>query len=178
MIYGHYIWIYSSGIAFKCCNFLAPYLLRDFNVLDCHWPVLDLVAANHPLVVLSWRIYEYGLDSPSNLRTLVLSHSETFFVLRGGVNNSELLIYRAEVMYTTFMNSELHIWFTFRLFMNNEHHLVVLLCNEVLETQVYQRYNIGDESFAEPHTVVIAIHCLLVGHCHCTEISLNFHFRF
>ena len=52
LIPGHYIWIFSSGLAFKCCNVLAPYLLRDFNIMDCSWTVLDLVATNQPLVVL------------------------------------------------------------------------------------------------------------------------------
>ena len=50
LIYGHYIWISPNLIALKCCNILDPYLLHKFNVLDYHWKVLDLVAANNPLV--------------------------------------------------------------------------------------------------------------------------------
>ena len=61
LIPGHYIWIFTSGIAFKCCNFLAPYLLRNFNILECHWTVLDLVAANQPILVIRRRIYECGV---------------------------------------------------------------------------------------------------------------------
>ena len=57
LIPGHYIRIFPSGIiAFKCCNVLSPYLLRYFNILYCHWKVIDLVDANHPLVVLIWSI--------------------------------------------------------------------------------------------------------------------------
>ena len=36
LIPSHYIQIFPSGIAFKYCNILAPYLLFDFNILDCH----------------------------------------------------------------------------------------------------------------------------------------------
>ena len=53
LIPGHYIQNFPSGLAFKCQNVLAPYLLCDFKILDYHWNVIDLVAANHPLVVLS-----------------------------------------------------------------------------------------------------------------------------
>ena len=50
--------------------------------------------------------------------------------------------------------------------------------NQVLDTQVAQRYNIGDGIFTEPHTVVLAVHRWLVGHCHCVAIALKSHFRF
>ena len=53
LIPGHYIRIFLIGPAFKCCNVIDPHLLHDFNILDCHWKVIDLVDANNPLVVLS-----------------------------------------------------------------------------------------------------------------------------
>ena len=52
LIPGRYIRLSLSVLAFKCCNVLAPYLLRNFNIMDFHWTVLDIVAANHPLVVI------------------------------------------------------------------------------------------------------------------------------
>ena len=42
----HLIRISLSGIAFKYCSILAPHRLRNFNVLECHGTVLDLVAVN------------------------------------------------------------------------------------------------------------------------------------
>ena len=178
MIHGHYIRLSPSGLAFKRCNVLAPYLLRDFNIMDCHWTIIYLVAVNHPLVVLSWSIDECGVEIPSNLRTLDLSRCETFFVIGDGVNKSELLIPWVEVMQTTLMNSELNVWFPFRLSIDDEHHIVTPVGDEVLETQISQRYNIGDGIFTEPHTVVLAIHRWLVGHCHHDAIALKLHFRF
>ena len=62
--------------------------------------------------------------------------------------------------------------------MNDKHNLVTHVGDEVLETEVYQLYNIGDRVFTEPHINVVAIHRLLVGHCHSAAISLQSHFRF
>ena len=47
LVPGHYTRLFPSGLAFKSCNFLAQYLPCDFNILDYHWAVLYLVAANH-----------------------------------------------------------------------------------------------------------------------------------
>ena len=43
--------------------------------------------------------------------------------------------------------------------MDYENHLVDPVSEEVPETYVDQRYNIGDIFFTEPHTIVLAIHC-------------------
>ena len=61
--------------------------------------------------------------------------------------------------------------------MGNEHHIVASIGDEVLETQVSQGYDTGDSIFTKPHTIVVAIHHCLVGHCHCVLIALqsNFH---
>ena len=42
--------------------------------------------------------------------------------------------------------------------MNDEHHLIAPIGNQVLETQVTQRYNIGDVIFTGPYTVVVSVH--------------------
>ena len=62
--------------------------------------------------------------------------------------------------------------------MDDEHHLVATIGDDVLDTQVAQHYNIGGEIFTEPHTVVVAIHSCLVGHSYCVDIDLKSHFRF
>ena len=85
LIPGHYICISPSGIAFKFSNILAPYIMYEFNILDCHLEVLDLVAVNNPLVILSWRIYEFGVDIPRKILTNDISRCETLFVLKYGV---------------------------------------------------------------------------------------------
>ena len=92
LIHGHYIRIFHCSLSFKCCNALAPYLLHNFNILDCHCTLLDLVATNHPFVLLSLIIDDCGVENPSNFCTLDLSHCEAFFVIRDGVVKSELLI--------------------------------------------------------------------------------------
>ena len=53
LIPGNHIWISTRVLAFKCCNILSPKLLSNFNILDCHWTVVDIFAENHPCVVLS-----------------------------------------------------------------------------------------------------------------------------
>ena len=93
---------------------------------------------NNPLVVLIWRIYECGVESPSEIRTIYLSWCETFYVLGDGVNKTELLITWGELVQTALMHSELLIWFTLRLYMDDEHHLVAPVGDKVLETQVDQ----------------------------------------
>ena len=165
------IWIFTSGIDFTCWNVLATYLLWHFNILDCHWTVLDLVDANHLLVVLRWRIDEGGIEVPSNFRTLYLSCCETLFFIRDCVDKSELLIPWFKVIQTTIMNSELHVWFPFILSTDDKHHLIAPVGNQVLEAQVVQCYNIGDGIFAEPHIVVVAVHRCLMGHCNCAAIG-------
>ena len=42
------------------------------------------------------------------------------------------------------MHSELYVGFEIRFSMDDEHHLVATLCDEVLETQVAQGCDIGD----------------------------------
>ena len=51
LIPGHYIRLYPSSLAFKFFDVLALYLLRNFNVLDFHWTVLDMFSVNHLLIV-------------------------------------------------------------------------------------------------------------------------------
>ena len=62
--------------------------------------------------------------------------------------------------------------------MDYENHLVDPVSEEVPETYVDQRYNIGDIFFTEPHTIVLAIHCWLLGHCHHVAITIQSHFIF
>ena len=81
-------------------------------------------------------------------------------------------------MQTTLIHSELHVWFPFIFSMYNEHHIIAPLGNQVLETQVAQRYNISDVIFTEAHTAVVGVHPYLVEHCHCATIYLKSHFRF
>ena len=81
-------------------------------------------------------------------------------------------------MQTTIIHSELHVWFPFIFSMENEHHLVAPVGDKVVETQVAQRYNIGNVIFTEPHIVVVDIPCCLVGHCYRAIIDLKSHFRF
>ena len=50
-------------------------------------------------------------------------------------------------MYTNLVHSEIYVWFPFRLSMENEHHIVAPVGEEVMETQVAQKYNIGDGIF-------------------------------
>ena len=64
------------------------------------------------------------------------------------------------------------MFFTFRLSVDDEYYLIAPLVNQVMETQISQRYNIGDVVFTEPHTAVLVVHYCLVGHCHYSAISL------
>ena len=59
----------------------------------------------------------------------------------------------------------------------NELHIITPEDDQVLETQVAQRYIILDGIFTEPHTILIAIHSCLVGHFHCVSIALKSRFR-
>ena len=81
-------------------------------------------------------------------------------------------------MQTTIMHSELNVGFPFRFSMDDEHNLVNIGGDKVLETQVSKRYDIGDNVFTKPHTIVAEFHCCLVGHCHCAAIALQSHFSF
>ena len=126
--------IFPSDLAFRCWNILAPYLLCDFNVLDYHWTVLDLVSVNNPLVLIGWKIYDFGVESPSILHTLDLSLCETLYFLRDGVNKIEVLIPWVKLVQNPLMNSELHVLFSHRLSMSDEHNLVAPVGDEVLET--------------------------------------------
>ena len=110
----HNIWLSLSGIAFKYCNNFAPYLLRNFNVLDYYLSVLDLVAVNHPLVVRSCILHECGIESPSNLCTLDISCCETFFVLGDGVKK-KILIPWVKVIQTNLMHFEFHLGFSLQI---------------------------------------------------------------
>ena len=83
-----------------------------------------------------------------------------------------------QVVQTALMYSELHVWFTFRLSMDDEHHLLSPIDDEVLNMQVAQGYDIGNGVFTRPHTIVVAIHLCLVGLCHSAAIALRSHFRF
>ena len=89
---------------------------------------------NNPLVLIGWKIYDFGVESPSILHTLDLSLCETLFVLRDGVNKSEVFIPWVKVEQTTLMNSELHALFFHRLSMSDEHNIVYPVGDEVLET--------------------------------------------
>ena len=119
-----------------------------------------------------------GVEIPSYLFILDLFFCETFFVLVNGVNKIELFIPWVEVVQTALMYSELHVGFPFRISMENEHHLVAPVDDEVLETKVSQDYDIGDGVFTKPHTIVVSIHRCLVGHNHCADIDTHSHFRF
>ena len=105
-----------------------------------------------------------------------MSCCESFFILGDIVDKIELLIPWFEVIQTTLMHYELHVWFTFILSMDHEHHLIAPVGNHVPETQVSQHYNIGDGIFTEPHTVVAAV--CLAGNCHRSVIALKSHFSF
>ena len=81
-------------------------------------------------------------------------------------------------MQTNLINSELHVLFPFRLYMDDEDHIISPAGNQVLETQFHPCYNIGDGIFTESHTVVEAVHHCLMGHCNSSAITLKLHFRF
>ena len=81
-------------------------------------------------------------------------------------------------MQTILINSEPHVGFNLRLSIDDEHHLVAPLGDKVLETQVPHGYDIGDRVFTQSHTIVVLIHCCLMGHCYCAAIALHSNFRF
>ena len=56
--------------------------------------------------------------------------------------------------------------------MDDEHHIIAPVDDEVLETQVYQVYDIGDGVFTKPHTIVLDFHRCLVGQCHCDSVDI------
>ena len=174
----HYIRISLSGLDFRFWNILTPHLLCDFNVLDFHCIVLDLVSENHLLVVLRWRIDECSIDITSNLRTLGLSCCKTFFFIWDSVLKKKLFIPWIEIVQTALIHSELNVGFPLRLSMDDEHNLVAPVGDKVLETQVGQGCDIGDGVFTKPHTIVVAIHHCLVGHFPRAAIALQWHFHF
>ena len=75
-------------------------------------------------------------------------------------------------MQTDLIHSELHVGFPFRFSMDDEHHIIAPVDDEVLETQVYQVYDIGDGVFTKPHTIVLDFHRCLVGQCHCDSVDI------
>ena len=132
LIHGHYIRLSSSGLAFKSCNIFDPYLLRNFNVLDYHWIVFDVVPANHPLVVLIWSMDKCGIEISNNLRNLDLYLCKTFFVIWNGVNKSDILIPWVEVGHTAITHSELYVVLPLIFSKNYEHHIIVPVGDKVL----------------------------------------------
>ena len=60
-------------------------------------------------------------------------------------------------MHTALVHSELHVGFALKFSMDDEHHLFDPICDNVMETQVSQGYDIGDGVFTKPHTIVVAI---------------------
>ena len=98
---------------------------------------------------------------------------ETFFVIGDSVNKIELFLPSVEVVQTRLVHSELHVGFPIRLSMDDEYHLISPVGNKVLETQVAQGYDIGDGVFTVPHTIMLAIHHCLVGHCHHAAVALQ-----
>ena len=78
-----------------------------------------------------------------------------------------------EVAQTALMHSELHVGFYLKLSMNYEHNILDHVGDEELETQVDQGYDIGDGVFTVPHTIMLAIHHCLVGHCHHAAVALQ-----
>ena len=81
-------------------------------------------------------------------------------------------------MQTTIMHYELHVCFPFRFSMDDKHNLINSVGNQVPETQVSQCYNISNGVLTEAHTVVVAVHCCLVGHFHCAAIAISLYFSF
>ena len=102
-----------------------------------------------------------------------MSRCETFFVIGDGLDKNEIMIPRVKVIQNSLMHSELHAWFNFRLYMYNEHHLTSPVGHQVLETQVSHHYNIVGGISTEPHTVVVAVHCCLVGNYNCADFTLK-----
>ena len=59
--------------------------------------------------------------------------------------------------------------------MEAEHNLIASIGNQLLETKVSQRYNIGDGIFTEHQTVVVDVQHCLVGNCCCAAIDIKSH---
>ena len=65
-------------------------------------------------------------------------------------------------MHPTFVYLELYVPLALRFLVDNDHHLVASVFDEVLESSVAQRYNFCGGFFAKPHTIVVTSHCCLV----------------
>ena len=88
---------------------------------------------------------------------------ETFFVIGDSVNKIELFLPSVEVVQTGLVHSELHVWFPIRLSMNDEYNLIAPVGNKVMETQVSQGYDIGDDLF-QPKTSTFSTRALIWVH--------------
>ena len=62
------------------------------------------------------------------------------------------------------MHSELYVGFTLIFSMDDEHNRVSHVGYKILDTRVYQVYDIGRGVFTKPHTIVVAILRCLLGH--------------
>ena len=62
--------------------------------------------------------------------------------------------------------------------MEDYHHPVAPVVDDVPYTNFSKGYDIGDGVFTSPNNIVVAIHRCLVGHNHCADIDTHSHFRF
>ena len=169
----------TCGLSFEGCYVLAPYIVGSGDVLYRHWAVLNLVALDDPLEVFDRRVTKRGIQSSGLLCAFYLSLRESLFVIRDSVDvECEIDIFGVEIVESTLVHFELHVWLVDIFFVNDEHLVVAVVCHSILFHEIRECDDVGDSILAKPNFVIISVDRRFMIDLHSAAVALEFHHIF
>jgi hypothetical protein len=165
----------ACGLSFEGCYVLAPYLVGSDDVLYRHWAVLDLIALDDPLEIFSRGVTKHGIQSSGLLCDLNLSLCESFFVVGDSVDvECKIGIFGVEVVESTLVHFELHVWRIDICSVNDKHLVVTVVRHSILLDEITECDDIGNSILAKPNFIDRRFMIDL----HSAAVALEFHHIF
>jgi hypothetical protein len=170
----------TCGLSFEGCYVLAPYIVGSGDILYRYWAVLNLVALDDPLEVFDRRVTKRGIVQSSDLLcAFYLSLRESFFVIRDSDDlECEINIFGVEIVESTLVHFELHVWLVDIFSVNDEILVVAVVCHSILFDEIRECDDVGDSILAKPNFVIISVDRRFMIDLHSAAVALEFHHIF
>jgi hypothetical protein len=172
----------ACGLSFEGCYVLAPYLVvgSSDDVLYRHWAVLDLIALDsNPLEIFNRGVTKRGIHSSGLLCAFNLSLCESLLVVGDSVDvECKIGIFGVEVVESTLVHFELHVWLINILLVNDKHLVVTVVNHLILLDEITECDDVGNSILAKPNFIIISSDRRFMIDLHSAAIALEFHYIF
>jgi hypothetical protein len=147
----------ACGLSFQGCYVLAPYFVVIDDVLYLHWEFLDLIALDNPLEIFNRGVVKRGIHSSGLLCAFNLSLCESLLVVGDSVDvECKIGIFGVEVVESTLVHFELHVWLIGMFSVNDKHLVVTVVSHLILLDEITECDDVGNSILAKPNFIIIS----------------------